>query len=156
MNDSADARHEQKRELIIFTVAEQSFCMDIMQVREIRGWTTVTVLPHAPAYVLGVVNLRGAVVPIVDLAARLGLPPLKPEPRHVILVTQISEQVVGFFVTAVSDILSVSPTSIQSMPEMSGADTSEYIEGMIVVDNTTISILNAAAAAPSVALSGAA
>lgn len=156
MNDSPDIRHEPKRELIIFTVAEQSFCMDIMQVREIRGWTTVTVLPHAPSYVLGVVNLRGAVVPIVDLAARLGLPPLKPEPRHVILVTQISDQVVGFFVTAVSDILSVSPSSIQTMPEMSGAETSDYIEGMIVVDGMTISILNAAAAAPSIALVGAA
>ncbi|SFG14384.1 purine-binding chemotaxis protein CheW [Palleronia marisminoris] len=154
MNDSTDARHEHKRELIIFTVAEQSFCMDIMQVREIRGWTTVTVLPHAPGYVLGVVNLRGAVVPIVDLAARLGLPPLKPEARHVILVTQIADQVVGFFVTAVSDILSVPPSSIQPMPDMSGAETSEYIEGLIVVEDTTISILNAAAAAPAIALSG--
>ncbi|WP_375263890.1 chemotaxis protein CheW [Palleronia sp.] len=155
MNGATDARHEQKRELIIFTVAEQSFCMDIMQVREIRGWTTVTVLPHSPGYILGVVNLRGAVVPIVDLAARLGLPPLKPEPRHVILVTQIADQVVGFFVTSVSDILSVSPSSIQPMPSMSGSETSNYIEGMIVADDATISILNAQAAAPSIQVAGA-
>ena len=156
MSDTIDTRHDKKREVIIFTVAEQSFCMDIMQVREIRGWTTVTVLPHSPSFILGVVNLRGAVVPIVDLAARLGLPPLKPEPRHVILVTQIADQIVGFFVTAVSDILSVSPSQIQPMPDMSGAETSDYIEGMIVVEDATISILNAAATAPAIALSGAA
>ena len=156
MNEATDARQEKERELIIFTVAEQSFCMDIMQVREIRGWTTVTVLPHAPGYVLGVVNLRGAVVPIVDLAARLGLPPLKPEPRHVILVTQIDDQVVGFFVSSVSDILSVSPSTVQPMPDMSGAKTNDFIEGLIVVGDATINILNAGAAAPSVSLAGAA
>ena len=61
------------RELIAFRIGEQEFCVDIMSVREIRGWTPATPLPHAPSYVRGVINLRGAVLPIVDLAARLGL-----------------------------------------------------------------------------------
>ena len=61
------------QELISFRIGEQEFCVDIMAVREIRGWTQATPLPQAPSYVRGVINLRGAVLPIVDLAARLGL-----------------------------------------------------------------------------------
>lgn len=68
------------RELISFRVGAQEFCVDIMVVREIRGWTPATPLPHAPAYMRGVVNLRGAVLPIVDLSERLGLG--LPSPRR--------------------------------------------------------------------------
>ena len=63
------------RELIAFAVGEQEFCIDVMSVREIRGWTPATVLPHSQSFVRGVINLRGAVLPIVDLAVRLGFPP---------------------------------------------------------------------------------
>ena len=95
------------RELISFRIGDQEFCVDIMAVREIRGWTPATALPHSPAYVQGVINLRGAVLPIVDLAARLGLKPAEPTVRHVIIVAQVGEQVVGLLVDAVSDILTV-------------------------------------------------
>ena len=69
---------DDERELVTFRVGEQDFCIDIIYVREIRSWTPATVLPHAPDYVLGVINLRGAIVPIVDLARRLGLSSLLP------------------------------------------------------------------------------
>ena len=79
-----------------------------MSVREIRGWTPATALPHAPAYVRGVINLRGSVLPIVDLAAapRLSRRPT-PSARHVIIVVQVGAQIVGLLVDAVSDILTL-------------------------------------------------
>jgi len=95
------------RELIAFRVGAQEFCVNIMSVREIRGWTQATPMPHSPSYVLGVINLRGAVLPIIDLSARLGMAPAVPTPRHVIIVAQFGEKIVGMLVEAVSDILTV-------------------------------------------------
>ena len=79
------------RELIAFRIGAQEFCVDIMAVREIRGYTPATALPQAPSFVRGVINLRGAVLAIVDLAARLGFPPAEPTARHVIMVRQHRE-----------------------------------------------------------------
>src|ERR1700749_3854771 len=86
------------RELISFRIGVQEFCVDIMGVREIRGWTAATALPRSPGFVRGVINLRGAVLPIVDLAARLGFDSAEPTARHVIIVAQIGVQTVGLLV----------------------------------------------------------
>src|SRR5215475_15482288 len=93
------------RELISFRIGAQEFCVDIMAVREIRGWTQATPLPQAPNYVCGVINLRGAVLPIVDLSARLGLGVTQPDVRNVIIVVRIGPRLVGLLVDAVSEIL---------------------------------------------------
>lgn len=77
-------------ELITFEVAGQRFGLDIMAVREIRAWTPATPLPQVPHYVSGVVNLRGTVLPVIDLAARLGWPATDPTPRHAIIVVQLA------------------------------------------------------------------
>ena len=95
------------RELIAFRIGDQEFCVNIMSVREIRGWTPATPMPHSPSYMKGVLNLRGAVLPIIDLSARLGMRPTEPSPRHVIIVAQVNRKVVGLLVEAVSDILTV-------------------------------------------------
>jgi purine-binding chemotaxis protein CheW len=96
-NTVADA----PREFIAFRIGVQEFCIDIMSVREIRGWTPATALPHAPPYVRGVINLRGSVLPIVDLAERLGFPPTDASARQVIIVVQVGAQIVGLLVDAV-------------------------------------------------------
>ncbi|MEI9899737.1 MAG: chemotaxis protein CheW [Hyphomicrobium sp.] len=88
------------RELITFAVGNQEFCIDVMSVREIRGWTPATVLPHSQPFVRGVINLRGAVLPIMDLAVRLGFPAAEPMGRHVIIVVQVGSQVAGLLVDA--------------------------------------------------------
>ena len=102
------------RELLSFRAGAQEFCIDIMAVREIRGWTPATPLPHAPGYVRGVVNLRGAVLPIIDLAERIGLGRAEPTPQHVIIVTQVGTQLVGLLVSAVCDILTVTGPMIRA------------------------------------------
>ncbi|MHA6323957.1 chemotaxis protein CheW [Roseivivax sp. CAU 1753] len=137
----------QRRELVTFRIGEQDFCMDIMLVREIRGWTEATVLPHAPDYVLGVINLRGAVVPIVDLASRLGLAALEPGPRHVIIIVADGSRLTGFLVSAVSDILGVSETEIQSVPNLNDASVS-FLSGVITTKARLLRILDVHAALP--------
>ena len=99
-------------ELISFRIGEQEFCLDIMAVREIRGGAATTPLPHSPDFVLGVINLRGAVLPIIDLKARLGLGKGETTERSVVIVVRIGSRLVGLLVDAVSEILAADPSMI--------------------------------------------
>lgn len=129
------------RELIAFRIGAQEFCVDIMSVREIRGWTPATALPQSPGFVRGVVNLRGAVLPIVDLAARLGFPPPEPTARHVIIVAQIDNRVVGLLVDAVSDILTVTDDLVQATPDVASDMAKTFVRGVLAVEGRMISLI---------------
>lgn len=129
------------RELIAFRIGEQEFCVDIRAVREIRGWTPATPLPHSPSYVRGVINLRGAVLPIVDLSARLGLGTSNPTPRHVIIVARVGLRTVGLLVEAVSDILTFSDDLIQPTPDVACDTVRAFVRGLIAVDGRMISLI---------------
>ena len=122
-------------EVVAFRVSEQDFCIDIMSVREIRGWTETTILPHAQDYVKGVINLRGAVVPVVDLSARLGLGALEPGPRHVIIITMVGSRTVGLLADVVSDILSVPGSALQPVPDIASESARAYVTGVIATDD---------------------
>ncbi|MBV2185483.1 MAG: chemotaxis protein CheW [Rhizobium sp.] len=132
---------EGARELIAFRIGDQEFCVNIMSVREIRGWTPATPLPHSPSYVLGVINLRGAVLPIINLSIRLGMKPVEPEARHVIIVAQVGAKVVGLLVEAVSDILTVSDNEIQATPEISSDLEKQYARGILAIDKRMICLI---------------
>jgi purine-binding chemotaxis protein CheW len=133
--------HGAARELISFRVGIQEFCVDIMAVREIRGWTVATALPRSPGFVRGVINLRGAVLPIVDLAARLGFDSAEPTARHVIIVAQIGHQMVGLLVDAVSDILTVTDDIIQPTPEVASDTAKTFVRGLLAIDGRMISLI---------------
>ena len=130
------------RELISFRIGEQEFCVDIMSVREIRGWTVATPLPRTPDFVRGVINLRGAVLPIIDLSARLGLGATEPEARHVIIVCRINNQMVGLLVDAVSDILTVTDDLIQPTPDVGCEQVRTFVKGIMAVDGRMISLIS--------------
>lgn len=132
----------QGRELIAFRLGEQEFCLDVMNVREIRGWTPATQLPHAPSYMLGVINLRGMVLPIIDLSARMGFPPAEPSTRHAIMVVEIGKQVIGFLVDAVSEIFSGKDDEVQPTPEVASEMTRTLIQGVIAAEGRMISVLS--------------
>lgn len=136
------------RELIAFRIGDQEFCVNIMSVREIRGWTPATPLPHAPSYVMGVINLRGVVLPIINLAARLGLKPIAPDARHVIIVAQVGSKIVGLLVEAVSDILTVSDENIQPMPEVTSDLERQYARGILAIDKRMICLVELGALFP--------
>ena len=126
------------RELIAFRIGDQEFCVNIMSVREIRGWTQATPMPHAPSYVLGVINLRGVVLPIVDMSLRLGMKPAEPTVRHVIIVAQVGPKVVGLLVDAVSDILTVTDDNMQPTPEIANESEKAYARGILAIEGRMI------------------
>ena len=131
----------QGRELIAFRIGDQEFCVNIMSVREIRGWTPATAMPHAPPYVLGVINLRGEVLPIVDLSQRLGMKAAEPTVRHVIIVAQVGPKVVGLLVDAVSDILTVTHENIQPTPDIANEAEKAYARGILAIEGRMICLI---------------
>jgi purine-binding chemotaxis protein CheW len=129
-------------ELIAFRLGGQEFCVDIMSVRDIRGWTQTTPLPHSPDYVKGVINLRGSVLPVIDLAARLGFKATEPTARHVIIVTQVENQSVGLLVEAVSDILTIDAAAIQPTPDVASELARMFMRGVLAIEGRMISLIS--------------
>lgn len=136
--DTLDISHDEF-ELISFRIDSQEFCVDIMDVREIRGWTLATPLPRSPSYIRGVINLRGAVLPIVDLSARLGLGETIPTARSVIIVVRIGSRLVGLLVDAVSDILHTTHGAVQPAPDVSCDAVKTFVKGILAMDGRMIS-----------------
>jgi len=141
MSKSANSNEPGTRELIAFRVGRQEFCINVMMVREIRGWTAATQLPRAPRYVRGVINLRGAVLPIVELALRLGMPAAEPTARNVIIVVQIGNKQIGLLVDAVSDILTANDKDIQPTPDVTSDVVKSFVKGLLPVDGRMISLI---------------
>ncbi len=141
MDTHLDPTPAKGRELIAFHVGGQEFCVDIACVRELRGWTQETPLPQAPSYMRGVINLRGAVLPIVDMAVRLGLEAQEPTSRHVILVVWIGKQLVGLLVDAVSDILTIGEAALQPTPEMACDTVHAFVSRLLSVEDRMIGLV---------------
>ena len=132
-------------ELLSFRLADQEYCLEVTSVREIRGWTRATPLPHAPAHVQGVINLRGTVLPVIDLSLRLGMAPIAPTERSVIIVVQDRASSLGLLVDAVSDILSIPSDALQPPPAMADDRTTGFIQALTLVDGDLVRILNLSA-----------
>lgn len=121
-------------ELVAFNVSGQKYCLEITQIREIRRWSPVTVLPHAPAEVLGVMNLRGAVIPIFDLSCYFGLGQTRANERNVVIICAVNQKSVGILVESVSEIVSIDPTEIQETPNVNSATAKSVIQGVLPVE----------------------
>jgi purine-binding chemotaxis protein CheW len=142
---ASDTRSQSDVEFVTFQAGGQSFSLDITHVREIRRWTAVTPLPHAPKEVLGVMNLRGSVIPIYDLSARFGLGPTPESPRNVVVVAMIDNQTVGLLVEAVSEILSVRRDAIQDTPDIRSESTKQSITGVVPIEDGMTRVIDLAA-----------
>ena len=129
------------RELISFRIGTQEFCVDITSVREIRGWTETTPVPLVPAYVRGVINLRGTVMPVVDMSLRLGRERTEPSDRHVIVVTYIGDQLVGLLVDAVCETLTLKDSDIQAAPDVGANAVQALVKGIIDVDGRMVTLI---------------
>jgi len=142
MPDQETGTQAAEMEYVTLVAGGQNFCIEITQIREIRRWTPVTILPHSPSHVLGVINLRGAVIPIIDLAAKLGFPPIEPTERHVIIITAIEERIIGLLVESVSEILGVSADMVRETPRGPEDATTRAILGIITVGDEMTKIIN--------------
>jgi len=128
-------------EIIAFMLHEQQFCVRTTSIREIRGWAPVTPLPHTPPEVLGVMNLRGTVIPIVDLSMKLGMPCAHTTDRSAIVVTNVIGKTIGLMVDRVSDILTVSISELQPVPDAAGS-AGAYADGVIAREKAMICFLS--------------
>lgn len=129
-------------ELITCEVAGQLFGLDIMAVREIRAWTPATPLPQVPDFVAGVVNLRGTVLPVVDLAARLGWAATEATPRHAIIVVQLGGKTMGLIVDSVSDIVTLPKETLQQPPAANEEDVVGFLQGLAALGDRMVMVLD--------------
>ncbi len=142
MAEVGSLAHPPGSKLIIVEIGEQKFAMDIMAVREIRGWTASTPLPHAPDYVHGMINLRGVVLPVVDLGMRLGIATTPPDSSSVVVVVHIADQPVGLRVNTVCDIMTVAENMVQATPAIGAAQVGEFVAGVMTTDAGIITLLS--------------
>lgn len=130
------------RELLAFCIGTQDFCIDIMAVREIRGWTPETTIPEAPDFVRGMIDLRGHVLPVVDLASRLGLEITEPTARNVIVVAEVDDRQVGLLVGSVSGIITITDDMVQATPDVASGAAPTFVRGVLLIDGHMVSLLS--------------
>lgn len=143
-NDSirADGVATDAQQFISFTIGAEEYGIDIMAIREIKGWTATTPLPNTPAHLRGVINLRGAIVPIFDLRARFEGGLTDAQPRHVIIVVSVASRVIGLLVDAVADIITVAAADIRPVPELEGSGRADFLTGLVTVDGRMVALLD--------------
>ncbi len=129
-------------EIIAFKLNEQSFCIETTSIREIRGWARSTPIPHAPPEVLGIINLRGTVIPTIDLSRKLGMPSAEATERSAIVVAEVHDKSIGLLVDQVTDMLSIGADQLQPMPEIASSFDRAYCEGIITHQTGMICFLN--------------
>lgn len=129
-------------DIIAFLVQEQEYCVETRLVREIRGWSPCTPVPHSPPAIAGVISLRGAVIPILDLAVKLGMEPHRQGNRSAIVVVEFKQSVVGLIVDRVSDILTVRRDLVQPLPETLTQAQGGFAEGVISAETGLMCFLD--------------
>src|SRR6476620_7704651 len=128
-------------QFISFAIGDDQYGVDIMAVREIKEWTEITHLPKQPEYVRGVLNLRGVIVPIIDLRCRFGQGLTEATPLHVIIIVQIEHQLVGLLADRVSDIISIATAKIKSVPKVAQSARLDFLSGIVTVENSMIALI---------------
>ncbi len=129
-------------QLISFAIGDDQYGVDIMAVREIKGWSEITHLPKQPDYVRGVLNLRGVIVPIVDLRCRFGQGLTEATPLHIVIIVQINSRSVGLLADRVLDIVSFDASQVQPTPRIAQGARVEFLSGLVTIDSTMIALLD--------------
>ncbi|HQN50980.1 MAG TPA: chemotaxis protein CheW [Phenylobacterium sp.] len=143
-------------EMISFLVNGQAFCLDVSVIREIRGWTPATPLPMSPPEVRGVINLRGVIMPVVDLKARLDQGLTEPSSRHVIIVMQLGDRQAGLLVEAVQETFKISRSELQAPPSLSDPAVIGLVSSILSLGGRLVSVVDPYALLPDAALAVAA
>ncbi len=118
------------QEYLTFTLGPEEYAIDILKVQEIRGYETPTSIAQAPAFIKGVINLRGTIVPIVDLRIKFGVGEAEYTPFTVVIILNFGHRIVGIVVDGVSDVISLTPEQIRPAPEFAATVDTKYIEGL--------------------------
>ena len=131
---------------LTFSLAGEEYGIDILKVQEIRGWAPVTKVPNAPSFVRGVMNLRGAIVPVIDLRQRFGLEAGAYTKTTVVIVVTVrgsgGDRIIGAVVDGVSDVLNVEAAAIQPAPDFGTAVHTEFISGLVTIEAGMVMLLD--------------
>jgi purine-binding chemotaxis protein CheW len=130
------------RQYLTFSLGAEEYGVDILKVQEIRGWSPITPIPNMPRFLKGVMNLRGTVVPVVDLRAKLTMPEVEPSPFTVIIMVRVGGKATGLLVDAVSDVLSIPDAAIEPPPDFGAAAETAFVTGTARVGEKLIVLLD--------------
>ncbi|MBI3898642.1 MAG: chemotaxis protein CheW [Gammaproteobacteria bacterium] len=133
---------EELVQFLTFRLDGLDYGIPIIQVQEIRGWTKVTSLPNSPRYIRGVLNLRGTIVPIIDLRLRFNLNEAAYDSFTVIVVINVGQRLAGVVVDAVSDVISLSTEQRQTPPEFEGHANRQFVKGLAQIDEKLLVLLD--------------
>jgi purine-binding chemotaxis protein CheW len=133
--NASQAERQVMRELLTFTLGSEEYCIDILKVQEIRGYEAVTRIANAPAFVKGVINLRGNIVPIIDLRVKLGLGDARYDQSTVVIILNVMKRLVGVVVDSVSDVISLPLDAIKNAPEFGAMLDTQYILGLATIED---------------------
>ena len=128
-------------EYISFAIGDDQYGVEIMSVREIKGWSGVTHLPKQPEYVRGVLNLRGAMVPIVDLRRRFEQGITEATALHIVIIINVAGRLIGLLADRVLDIVSIDAGNIQPVPQMSVSRETKFLSGLVTVDDALLALI---------------
>ena len=138
----ARAAREATREVLVFVIGKEEYAVDILKVQEIRGYEKVTAIPAAPDYLKGVVNLRGVIVPVIDMRIKFGV----AEPRYdsftVVVILRLASRVVGIVVDAVSDVVPLAASDVKEAPRLGASVDSSFLTGVATVGDRMILLLD--------------
>jgi purine-binding chemotaxis protein CheW len=129
-------------QFLTFMLEDEEYGIEILRVQEIKGFSKIRPIPNAPDYIKGVMNLRGTVVPVVDLRSRFGMRQAEYNQFTVIIVVSVAGKVVGLVVDAVSDVLNIRRDQIEETPEMAGDLDTSFFRGMGKVGDKLVLLLN--------------
>jgi purine-binding chemotaxis protein CheW len=134
-------------QFLTFVLGGEEYGVTILQVQGIQGWDRVTPIPNTPDYILGVINLRGAIVPIVDLRRRFGMPAAEFGPTTVVIVVRVayenrSERTLGLVVDAVSEVCSVTAEERKPAPDFGSGIKTDFVKGLATVENRMVILLD--------------
>jgi purine-binding chemotaxis protein CheW len=133
-------------QFLTFVCGGEEYGVEILCVQEIKGWEGVTRVPYTPPYLLGVMNLRGVIVPVIDLRLRFGLPPRTADASSVVIVVRVrggqGEKTAGIVVDAVSEVYSVAPENIKATPELGTSPDRACVRGLTTVDEKMVMLLD--------------
>jgi purine-binding chemotaxis protein CheW len=133
---------ESQTQFISFALGDDQYGVDIMAVREIKGWADITHLPKQPEYVRGVLNLRGSIVPIMDLRCRFGQGLTETTSLHIVIIVQIGGRQVGLIGDRVLDIVSVDAAQIQKVPRTGHGEQMDFLSGLVTHDGVMIALID--------------
>jgi purine-binding chemotaxis protein CheW len=133
-------------QFLTFLLEGEEYGVDILRVQEIKGWNSVTPIPNTPDYIRGVINLRGTIVPIIDLRRRFSLPPVEYGPMTVVIVLKVlcgeESRVMGVVVDAVSDVYNVSEESLKPAPDFGAVIDVDFVRGLATVNDAMVIVLD--------------